>query len=58
MFLFIVAACYLDDISGFIFYFILLTLAGVEAAIGLSFLILFYRLRGILNLRYLHLLKS
>jgi NADH-ubiquinone oxidoreductase chain 4L len=51
-------SCYLDDIVGFFFYFFILSIAGADAVIGLSFIIIFYRLRGILNLRYLNSLKG
>lgn len=47
-----------DDMFGELFYFILLTLAGSEAAIGLSILIIFYRLRGLISINYLNYIKG
>lgn len=57
-FLFLLASLYLDDVVGFFFFFFILSIAGAEASLGLSFVIIFYRLRGLLNLRYLNLLKG
>jgi NADH:ubiquinone oxidoreductase subunit K len=57
-FFFILSSFYLDDVVGFFFFFSLFSLAGAEAALGLSFVILFYRLRGFINLRYLNTLKG
>jgi len=36
----------------------IITVAAVESAIGLSIMILFYKIRGSLSLRFLNLLKG
>ncbi|AOW08009.1 NADH-ubiquinone oxidoreductase chain 4L (mitochondrion) [Yarrowia sp. C11] len=38
-----------DDISGSLFAIVIIILAGVESAIGLSLLVSYYRLRGVIN---------
>jgi len=45
---FINIAYIIDDVTGCFWSLILLTLAGVEAAIGLTLLIIYYRLRGVI----------
>ena len=44
--LFIVFSIYLDDIVGQIFTLFILTIAAVETSIGLSLLLVSYRVRG------------
>jgi NADH:ubiquinone oxidoreductase subunit K len=36
----------LDDISGFVYFFFVLLVAGVESAVGLSILLFFYMFNG------------
>ena len=43
---FIVMSSYLDDFSGLIFAFFILTVAAAESAVGLAVIIIYYRLRG------------
>jgi len=43
--LFAVSAVILGDITGLVVFFLLLTLAGVESALGLALVISYYRLR-------------
>jgi NADH-quinone oxidoreductase subunit K len=43
---FIVMSSYLDDFSGQIFAFFILTVAAAESAVGLAIIIVYYRLRG------------
>jgi NADH-quinone oxidoreductase subunit K len=43
---FIVMSSYLDDFSGQIFAFFVLTVAAAESAVGLAVIIIYYRLRG------------
>ena len=43
---FVVASVYLDDFYGQIFALFILTIAAAESAIGLAILILYYRIRG------------
>ena len=44
--LFIVFSIYLDDISGQLFTIFILTIAAAETSIGLSLLLVSYRVRG------------
>lgn len=55
---FICLSLFLDDILGIIFFFFLLCLAGAEASIGLSILIIVYRLRGLISIYSLCYLKG
>jgi len=55
---FITISCYFDDLIGQIYALIILTLAAAETAIGLSIIILYYRLRGGISVDLLNLLKS
>jgi len=55
---FVVAAQYVDDSVGFVFSMVTLTVAGVEAALGLSILIVYYRLRGIITTSFMSALKG
>lgn len=43
---FILVSCYLDDLSGQIFSFFILTVAAAESAVGLAVIIIYYRLRN------------
>ena len=43
---FIVMSSYLDDFSGQIFAFFILTVAAAESAVGLAVIIIYYRLRS------------
>lgn len=43
---FIVVSTYLDDIQGQLFAFFILTVAAAESAVGLAIIILYYKLRG------------
>ncbi len=47
---FILFSSYFDDMIGQIFALFILTVAAAEAALGLSVLILYYRIRGNINL--------
>lgn len=44
-FFFSLSGLIIDDSLGFIIFFVLLTLAGVESALGLAFVITYYRIR-------------
>lgn len=55
---FLATSCFFFDITGQIYTLILLTLAAVETAIGLSLLIIYYRLRGGISIDLLNLLKT
>jgi len=43
---FVVFSIYLDDITGQIFSFFVLTVAAAESSIGLAIIITYYRIRG------------
>lgn len=55
---FIVFSILLGDLLGQVYPIFVLTLAGAEAAIGLAILILFYRIRGIINVSFVNSLKG
>jgi NADH-quinone oxidoreductase subunit K len=55
---FIISSIYLDDFIGQIYALIYLTIAAAESAIGLAIVIIYYRLRGSLNLDFINSLKS
>lgn len=55
---FIAFAQYFKDAAGEVFVFFILTVAAVEAAIGLAILVLVYRRRGTINVQALDLLKG
>lgn len=55
---FVAFSQYLDDISGQIFVFFILTVAAAEAAIGLAIIVLVYRNRKSINVRDLGNLKG
>lgn len=55
---FIAFAQYFKDQSGEIFVFFILTVAAVEAAIGLAILVLLYRRRGSINVEDVSGLKG
>jgi NADH-quinone oxidoreductase subunit K len=55
---FIAGAIFLDDLLGFVYSLINLTSAASESALGLAFLIVFYRLKGGISLDLIVFLKS
>src|SRR3990167_8389390 len=55
---FVAFAQYFKDPSGEIFVFFILTVAAVEAAIGLAILVLLFRRRGSIDVLDLDLLKG
>ncbi len=55
---FIAFSQYFRDPNGEVFVFFILTVAAVEAAIGLAILVLLYRRRGTINVQDLDLLKG
>lgn len=54
----ILGSVFLDDMAGQILSLLILTVAGAESAIGLAILVIFYRLRGGINISYIHLSKG
>ena len=55
---FIFFSYFLDDFLGQLFFISIIGVAGAEAAIGLSILIIYYRLRGIISSESLVTLKG
>ena len=55
---FIAFSRYLDDISGQVFVFFILTVAAAEAAIGLAILVVLFRNRHTINVEELDSLKG
>ena len=51
-FLILISSLSFDDILGQTFAVYILTIAGVESAIGLGILIAYYRLRGSISIQY------
>jgi len=55
---FILFSVYLDDIIGQIFALLVLTVAGAESAIGLALLVVYYRIRGTIDVEFINILKG
>lgn len=56
--LLISSSCYLDDIMGNIMYIYVLTVAGCEASIGLTLIIILYRRCKTTNVNIISLVKN
>ena len=46
------------DVKGCIMFMVVLTIAGAESALGLAILLIYYRLRGGINIDVLNILKG
>ncbi len=55
---FIIFSNYLDDLIGQYFSLFVLTVAAAESSIGLSLLVIYYRLTGIINANIMYYLKT
>jgi len=55
---FIIYSAFLDDITGQFFALVVLTVAASESALGLAILVIYYRLRGVIDLDYISFLKG
>lgn len=55
---FIIGAIFLDDLLGLVYSLINLTSAAAESAIGLAFVILYYRIKGGISLDLITFLKT
>ena len=55
---FLFFSLFLDDIIGQIFSIYILGVIGAEAAVGLGILILFYRIRGIIDINSILMIKN
>jgi NADH-quinone oxidoreductase subunit K len=49
---------YLDDAFGLVFALFILTVAAAESAIGLAILVVYYRVRGTIEVEWVHTLKG
>ena len=54
----LIFSLYLDSILGQSFFLLILTTSAAEAAVGLSFLIILYRMLGLISIEYLKNLKG
>jgi NADH:ubiquinone oxidoreductase subunit K len=57
-FFFIVSSLALDDAMGLVYGLVILTMAAAESAIGLAILVVYYRLRGVIELESISVLKD
>jgi NADH-quinone oxidoreductase subunit K len=55
---FIISSFVFDDFLGQIFVLFILMVAAAEVAIGLAFLIVYYRLRGTIESKHIYLTKG
>ncbi len=55
---FIAFSRYLGDYHGQVFVFFILTVAAVEAAIGLAILVIIFRTRGTVSIKKMNILKG
>lgn len=47
---FVIFSVYLDDITGYVFVLLILTIAAAESAIGLAILTIYYRLKNTIRI--------
>ena len=55
---FLIISHSLNNILGLITVILVITVAAVESAIGLSIMISFYKVKGSINIRFLNILKG
>ena len=55
---FVFFSCANDDIIGQLFSFFILTVAAAESAIGLSLLVIFFRLKSVISVDAISMLKG
>ena len=55
---FVAFSHYLEDLSGQVFVFFVLTVAAAEAAIGLAILVCFFRIRGTIDVEDVNVMKG
>lgn len=56
--LFCLYSILLNDIQGQVFVLFLLTIAAAESAIGLSILVIYYKVRGLISINLINSLKA
>ena len=55
---FLVFSVYLDAVLGQVFALFVLTVAAAESAIGLALLVIYYRIRGTIQVEYINLIRG
>lgn len=55
---FLMCSVFFDDLVGQFFALFVLTVAAAESAIGLALLVVYYRLRGNIQVEFIHLLRG
>ena len=55
---FIVFSVYLDDLMGQVFALFILTVAAAESAIGLAILVIYYKVRGTIEMKSTNLMHG
>nr|YP_010041722.1 NADH dehydrogenase subunit 4L [Cyanophora sudae]QPB15076.1 NADH dehydrogenase subunit 4L [Cyanophora sudae] len=55
---FVIFSVYIDDIIGQICALLILTVAAAESAIGLALLVVYYRVKGTININKINLLHG
>lgn len=55
---FFIFSSFSEDLLGQIMSVLILTVAGVESAIGLALLLCYYRLKGTISINFLNILKG
>ena len=48
----------LDDLTGQVFALLVLTVAAAESAIGLAILVIYFRVRGTIDIEFINLMKG
>lgn len=55
---FIISSVFLDDLFGQVFALFILTVAGAESAVGLAILVVYYRVRGSIEMDTCNLMQG
>jgi NADH:ubiquinone oxidoreductase subunit K len=55
---FVVYSIYLDDMVGQLIALFILVVAAAESAIGLAMIVIYHKLRGIINVSFINMLKG
>lgn len=54
----LIFSTFLDDIIGQIYALMVLTVAGAESSIGLALLVIYYKIRGSVDIEFLSIVKG
>jgi len=54
----LIASSYLDDRFGQIFAIFILTVAAAESSVGLAILVIYFRIKGTINIEFINLLRG